>query len=95
MNDLKTARWQIWVARQVLARNARTRQQDPPIIIRDRRADPPHDWFMAQEVRFGSGRLVHHGASGGVFFVTDGPVEFDGLTTGIDPDATRPDAPTD
>ncbi len=93
MRDLlHTGRWQIWVAKQVLARNARTGKSDPPIIVRDRRAEPGHDWFMADGVTFdGHAELVHHHASGAVFVVTDGPVHFDGLKVGIDPDATRPE----
>ncbi len=90
-----TERWQVWVAKQVLARNKRDGTSDPPIIVRDRRAQPGQDWFMAQAVHFDGGRLVHHAASGGVFFLTDGPITFDGLVAGIDPDATRPDLLTD
>lgn len=90
-----TERWQVWVARQVLARNKRDGKTDPPIIVRDRRAEPGHEWFMAQAVHFEGGWLLHHQASGGVFFLTDGPVHFDGLKPGIDPDATKPDLLTD
>lgn len=95
MIDLVTARWQVWVAKQVLARNLRTGRVDPPIIIRDRRAAPGQDWFMARGVRFLGGHLLHHADSGAVFFISDGPLEFDGLVAGIDPDATRPDLLTD
>jgi hypothetical protein len=65
-------------------RNARTRQKDPPIIVRDRRADPPHDWFMAQEVRFPAGWCTTWAAAA-CSSSTDGPVEFEGLKAGIDP----------
>jgi hypothetical protein len=88
---MKGERWQIWVAKQVLARNLRNGTSDPPIIVRDRRAEPPHDWFMAGGVSFESGRLMHYPSSGSVFFLTDGPVEFEGLVAGIDPDATKPE----
>jgi hypothetical protein len=91
VNDLVTARWQIWVAKQVLRRNLVEGRADPPIIVRDRRAEPGYDWFMAQGATFDTGRLVHHAASGSVFFVTDGPIHFDGLVPGIDPDAVKPD----
>lgn len=85
-----TERWQLWVAKQVLARNRRTGANDPPIIVRDRAAQPPHDWFMAHQVTGPGFRLAHYDGSG-VFLLSDGPLEFEGLRPGIDPDATKPD----
>lgn len=67
-------RWQINVAKTVLARNAKTGSNDRPIVVRDYGTTEVDPYTMAHGVRFiGPAVLVHQ--ANGVWIETDGPIE--------------------
>lgn len=82
-------RWRIHVSGTVLARNAATGKNDPPILVKDRRATVGHQWFMAEKVTIGGPSMVKH-VAGRVWIESDSPVWMDGARAGLDPDQPEP-----